>query len=850
MQISHPAMSCPAVCAGEWPPPPGPGVASACAMRWPAALPALAFLSGAAVGWRAPELTGWPVAAAGLLAWAASLTALARPPRWWFAVAAAVGFATCGLLLSADAARSAARTTLAMWYEQRAGGPEATEAVVVTGRLRRDALPADYGARLFVQVESVRAGGRELPLAGGVQVAVGGRFVAGRRDRWVAGRQVRMPVLLRRPPRYLNPGLGDQQLRLAWRGVALLGSVKSALLIEVVEPGRPWEEASAAARAAVRRSIDRTVGAYSPRSAGVVTAVLIGDRAGLDADTRRRLQAAGTYHVIAISGGNIAILTGVLLMILRLAAVPPRAAAVAVIVCLLAYWQVVGSEASVARATVVAVTLLAARAADHRTAPLNTLAWSAICLVAAGPMALVDTGFLLTFGATLGILVGVPRLVDHRGASPARAGWWGRRLVWALAGLLAATVCAELALLPIAASAFSRVTAAGLLLNFAAIPLMTVTQIAGMLAVASAAIAPVVAGWCGYVAHLAATGIVESARLVDLVPHVTRRVPAPDLLVIVCYYGGWGVALAGGRRLALRAAGLALAAVAGVAVVAGVSPRLAPQRHCPGLSPLRVLFLDVDQADATLVQFPTGHSLLVDAAGSVSGRSPVGERVLAPVLWRAGVRRLDYLAVTHGDPDHVGGAAAVIRDFRPREVWEGVPVPRSERMRRLRTAASAAGAAWRRLQAGDNLRIGDIEVIVWHPSPPDWERQRVRNDDSLVLELRHGQVSFVLPGDIGAEVELGLAALLDASPRRVLKVPHHGSRTSSTAAFIAALDPAVAVVSAGRDNRFGHPHPAVSRRYAAAGATVLETGRVGAIEICSDGRQIRVRNARESGAAW
>ena len=816
-------------------------------MPWPAALPALAFLSGTVVGWRAPELAGWPVAVGGLLAWAACLAALARPSRRRFVIAATVGFAAAGLLLGSDATRAATRASLAVWYEQRAGGPEGAAPVVVTGRLLRDALPADYGARLLVQVERVRAAGQELQLAGGVQAAVGGQFVAARRGRWVAGRQVRMSVLLRRPPRYLNPGVGDQQQRLAWRGVALLGSVKSALLVEVVESGRPWQEASAAARAAVRRVIGSTVGAHSPLSAGVVTAVLIGDRAGLDAETRRRLQEAGTYHVIAISGGNIAILTSVLLVILRLAGAPPRVAAVAVIVCLLAYWQVVGSEASVARATVVAATLLAARAADHRTAPLNTLAWSAICLVAAAPLALADTGFLLTFGATLGILIGVPRLIDRYRPGPARADRWMPRPVWALAGLLAATVCAELALLPIAASAFSRVTAAGLLLNFVAIPLMTVTQIAGMLVVASAVVSPMVADWCGFVAHLATIGIVESARLVDVVPQVTRRIPTPDLVVVTGYYGGWVLVLAGGRWSAMRTAGLALATAAGIAIVTGVSPHAVLQRHCPGAAPLRVLFLDVDQADATLVQFPTGQSLLVDAAGSVRGRTAVGERVLAPVLWGAGVRRLDYLAVTHGDPDHVGGAAAVIRDFRPREVWEGVPVPRSERLRRLATAAAETGAAWRTLRSGDNLRVGDIEVIVWHPPPPDWERQRVRNDDSLVLEIRHGQVSFVLPGDIGAEVEAKFAALLDPSPQRVLKVPHHGSRTSSSVAFIAALQPVVAVVSAGRDNRFGHPHPAVSRNYARAGTALLETGRSGAIDICSDGRQIRVRTSDSAG---
>lgn len=816
-------------------------------MRWPAALPAIAFLGGTFLGWRMPELPVWPAAGAGLLAWAACLAAFARPPsRAFVVVAAAAGFAIVGMLLGAHATRDATHTSLAAWYETHGSDPRNADVAVVTGRLLRDALPAEYGARLLVEVEHVRAHGRSVPLAGGLRVAVGGRFVGGRSEEWVAGRRVRMPVLLRRAPRYLNPGVADQQRRLAWRGVALLGSVKSALLVEVVERGQPWHEAAGAARAFVRRVIGRAVGAHDARSAGVVTAILIGDRAGLDAETRRRLQAAGTYHVIAISGGNIAILTGVLLGLLRLAGVAPRVAAGGVILCLLAYWQIVGAEQSVARATVVAVTLLAARAADHRTPPLNTLAWAAVCLVAAAPLAILDAGFLLTFGATLGILAGVPRMLDLCRERLPAGSRYARAAVLPLAGLLAATVCAELALLPVAASAFSRITAAGLVLNFVAIPLMTVTQLAGMLAVAAAAVSPALAELCGYAAHLATVGIVESARLVDVFPQLTRRVPAPDVLVTAGYYCGWVVAFAAGGRPAVRAAGWALAAATGLAMVAGLSPRSLAQRPCPGDAELRVLFLDVDQADATLVRFPTGQSLLVDAAGSLRGRSAVGERVVAPVLWRAGVRRLDYLAVTHGDPDHAGGAEAVIADFRPREVWEGVPVPASERMRRIAAAAREAGSAWRTLQAGDALRVGEVEVVVWHPPPPLWERPQVRNDDSLVLELRHGRVSIVLPGDIGSDVEARLAPLLPRSPLRVLKAPHHGSRTSSSAAFIAAAAPAVAVASAGRENRFGHPDPAVVRRYAAAGAAVLETSRSGAIDLCSNGDRINVRTAAGS----
>ncbi len=809
-------------------------------MRCPALLPALAFLSGAALGGHAPDLVAGLALPASVLAWMGALAALLLDARRSFVTAAAAGFVLAGLLLGAQAAATADAPSLGRWYAGWQAGHDPAAVVVVQGRLLRDATLTDFGARLLIDVERVHADGRERAVAGGARVTVAGRYVGERVGEWVAGRQVRMPVAFRRAPRFLNPGVADQERVLMRRGIALLGSVKSALLVEVVAGGSRRQEVSAAARTFVRRAVESTVGPYGRGSAGIVTAILIGDRAGLDRDTRRRLQAAGTFHVIAISGGNIAILTSVLLAVLRLSGVPPRAAAVGALASLLAYWQIVGSEPSVARATFVAALFLAARAADQRTSSLNTLALSAVCLVAATPLVLAEAGFLLTFGATLGILVGVPRLLGRARMGLLPGGGWAVRVLLGAAGLLAATVCAELALLPVAAAAFSQVTAAGLLLNFAAIPLMTLAQVAGLLAVGASGVSTAAAAFCGLVAHVAATGIVESARLVDVLPQLAWRVPPPGPLLTMGYYSGWGLVLAAGRQRVLRAVGAGLAAATGLALAAGVAPGRGGNA-CPGEASVRALFLDVDQADATLVQFPTGESLLVDAAGVPWGVSAVGERVVAPVLWRAGVRRLDYLALTHGDLDHVGGAEAVLRDFRPREVWEGVPVPGSGLLRRLRARALEGGSAWRTRQAGETLYIGGVQIIVWHPPAPEWERQRVRNDDSLVLEIRHGEVSFVLPGDIGAEVEAGLAGLLPPAARRVLKVPHHGSRTSSSPALVAALDPELAIVSAGRANRFGHPAPEVVRRYEAAGAVVLETGRVGAIEICSDGENIRAR---------
>jgi len=198
-------------------------------------------------------------------------------------------------------------------------------------------------------------------------------------------------------------------------------------------------------------------------------------------------------------------------------------------------------------------------------------------------------------------------------------------------------------------------------------------------------------------------------------------------------------------------------------------------------------------------------------------------------------------ALTHGDPDHIGGATSLVREFRPRRVWEGIPVPPFPPLRALRQEASAAGAQWSNLKRGDRTWIDDVEVIVRHPDLADWERQRVRNDDSIVLDLRWRDVSVLLTGDIGRSVERELLTSIPPAPLRVVKVPHHGSLTSSSPDFVRALSPTVAVVSAGRANHFGHPVPEVLDRYRAAGAEVFRTDRDGAVTIDTDGDSIDVR---------
>ena len=339
-------------------------------------------------------------------------------------------------------------------------------------------------------------------------------------------------------------------------------------------------------------------------------------------------------------------------------------------------------------------------------------------------------------------------------------------------------------------------------------------------------------------AHLATGALLGSAALVDVAPWLSWRVPAPSGLVTVAFYASGLLWITGAWRVVCRPAGAAFGLLA-IAVACAPTTTLRQPRD----GWLRLTMVDVGQGDATLVQFPTGESLLVDAGGA-GARFDVGERVVSPALWASGVRRLDWLAVTHADLDHVGGASAVSTTFRPREIWEGVPVPNEPARRRL----VEVSAVWRELQAHDRFRVGEVIVEVLHPPLPDWERPRVRNEDSLVFRLRYKDVDVLLTGDIDAEAERMLTLGESPASIRILKVAHHGSRSSSSAGFLERYTPDVALISAGRGNPFGHPAPDVVARLHAVGARVFRSDLDGATVIETDGRSLNVRSL--CGRAW
>jgi competence protein ComEC len=435
-----------------------------------------------------------------------------------------------------------------------------------------------------------------------------------------------------------------------------------------------------------------------------------------------------------------------------------------------------------------AVLVLAASLVDREASVTNSLALAAIVILAVRPGDLLDPGFQLSFAATAGIV-----------AAPLPRGW--------LTGALGVSLAAQLAVAPITLTHFNQLSVIGVVANLVVVPLAAGATILGLIGVATCALPD----WVATPAFGAVWPLLLVLRgavaVAAAVPGAVLHLPAPGPAAIGCYVAGLVAALLAWHRRSRASDGRVMATAAGLLLAVAVAlwawPILAPRP-----ATLRVTVLDVGQGDAIVIEAPDGRAMAVDAGAGGPWRVDVGERVVAPFLWSRGILRLAAAVVTHPDADHAGGMAAVRRLVAVGETWDArTPRP--------------FGGAW----------ITPLAAVT--------DSARV-NDHAVVLRVELGLASILLASDIEAAAERALVD--DAVPlaATVLKVGHHGAATSSTAPFLAAVRPTLAVISVGARNAYGHPDAGTLARLAATGARVHRTDRHGAVLLETDGRTLTV----------
>jgi competence protein ComEC len=736
------------------------------------------------------------------------VTALARAPAVPLAVAFAGGIAAASAVTAAVAwTLWALATVLGAALIGRARPAAATLALLLAvatlGMLRALALPAaaDHVGRLGVpRVARVEARVAEQPTrwtaerarllleveriddeprSGALPITAYGPI-----PELAQGQRVAVEARLDRPVGFRNPGTFDHAAHLLRRGIAVVGTARGPQITVLDASAPPWP-------ARVRRHALATLQTgLPPTSAALLAGLLLGERTDLPSDLEAAFRRAGVSHVLAVSGFNVALVGATVWALLALARAPQRVAALGAIVVVVGYAAVAGPQPSVLRATFMAVLVLVAVLLEREAAVLNSLALAALVILAVRPADLQDPGFQLSFAATAGIVLApLPR---------------GR-----LAAAVAVSAAAQLAVLPIGLVHFNQVSVIGVLANLAVVPLAGLATVLGLFAVAAGLVGAAPAAWllaAAWPVLLLLRGAVAAAAAV---PGAVLHLPAPGPLAITCYVGALAAGLVGWRLRAThlrRARGLA--ALATALAAASVLLTLAPAlRGADGR--LRVSVLDVGQGDAIVVEGPDGRTVLVDAGAGGPYRLDAGERVVAPFLWNRGVLRLAAAAVTHDDADHAGGMGTIHRLFTVREPWDGTA-------------------------AGGPLVLGGAVIT------PLLAATIGRNDAARVLRIDFGLVSILLASDVERAGERALVASGAPLAATVLKVPHHGSATSTGPEFLAAVRPAIALLSVGARNPYRHPDPLVLDRLTAVGADIHRTDHHGALLLETDGRHLTI----------
>jgi competence protein ComEC len=853
----------------------------------------IAWLAGIALADALTPDAGLPAALAAL---AALLLAILRQragasvPRT--AVALLLSLALGALRLALD------REDLGAGHAANANGQGA---ITVVGRVVTEPDRRDRGTDYRLRLESAAQLDADAPRRGLVLVQ------AHHHPPFAYGDLLQVHGALESPP--VLEGF-DYRAYLARQGIHSL--IRRPRIARLAGGGAGWRHALIGLRHRGRRILAASL---PEPEAALVTGILLGDDRGLPKPLADAFRASNTTHVIAISGSNIALLTGFLAATLgRL--LGRRRAVPCILAILAAYTLLVGGDAAVVRAALMGgLTLLAlrlGRGADAQ-AGLMTAAW---LMTLWNPQALWDMGFQLSVAATVGLIrFAAPMVSACRTWLVGRFSATAARRMSDLAGeMLLVTLAAQLTTWPIIAHATGQVSVVGLLANALILPAQPAVMGLGALTLAAGLLWMPLGRLLGSLAWLPATWTVRVVSVLGDLPGASRDLPMPLVAVIAWYLGlawfarprtrrpgpgcwralmdrrwfraasgclrAWrmrrqerkrptepqvataaglviegrarsiderpahggeaGPTKPGARRGAGRDAGWrilraasgwsAVALLAAAATLAWTAARARPD----GL--LHLHLLDIGQGDSLLLVSPNGRRLLID--GGPSGATLLAQMGRLQAPWD---KHLDLVLLTHPDADHVGGLSELLRRYAVDAILDPELEAETPDAEEWRATLAERPVPRRRASAGGRIVLdeaaGVTGDILWPPEPRLTGVASPTNENAVVLRLTYGATSALFTGDIGADAEAALLARGAPLTADVLKLGHHGSAGSSTAPFLAAVRPRVALIGVGRDNRYGHPAPATLDRLATQGEVLLRrTDQDGAVELLSDGK--------------
>ncbi|MDE1176581.1 MAG: ComEC/Rec2 family competence protein [Edaphobacter sp.] len=727
---------------------------------------------------------------------------------------------------------------------------------------------------------------RMVPITGGVRVTMLTDTMPYADSR--CGDGIELPLRLKVPVRFRDPGVWQYADYLLAQGIGVEATAHTSKARSLAHhsndprcllaAAQNWSSArmlTAISSPAMRRLPSAL--RLSGDDAAMLNAMLFGDRSRLTQQVRAGFVRTGSFHLFVVSGMHVAVVAGILLWILHRLRIRAWIATLLALSLTTAYALITGFGAPVQRALFMTAIFLAARLLARERSVLNAIGAAALAELIWSPGSLFDAGFQMTFLAVLAI-AGIAVPLAERSFLPwlhasqnLDALWldpvlpprlaqlrmmlrmWRELLIAAFGrwcsmfpalALTAALHLLELAWIALVAEMvmalpmalyFHRATFFALPANMLTIPVIGLLVPLSLLFFFTSLLAPALAVLPAAATAALLHSMEWAIAHVSKMPHADIRIPGPAAWAVLLALTVWAFCLYAARRSTAWALAAALCLPIGTLLVFWPEPPIFARNM------LEVTAIDVGQGDAIFVADPRGRTMLVDAGGPIgrageaataAGNFDIGEEIVSTYLWSRRIRRLDTLVLSHAHSDHMGGMAAVMRNLRPRELWVSIDTD-STAYRNLLAEAAELGITVRHLHAGNSMPWGDTQIQVLSPTTSYINRDAPRNDDSLVLRIEYGSSSALLEGDAEAASEQAMLHQ-NLHPVTLLKIGHHGSKTSTTAPFLNALHPRDAIVSVGRRNTFGHPRVEVIQRIAAAGARLYRTDEFGLTSFLLD----------------
>lgn len=713
------------------------------------------------------------------------------------------------------------------------------------GVLYRPPDPLPDKTRLYVRAERTIGGDGSLPIVGNILLTV-----RDPKNNLRYGDRVRFISRIYLPRPATNPGALDYRKFLALQGIWATAYIKNFDEIVRMEErqGNAFLHFVEDQREKIRRFLDQKA---PVGSRGIIKALILGERGDIPKEVNERFIISGVSHILSISGLHVALVAGFFFALTRflLKLFPSlllrfslnKTAALVAVVPVVFYTFIAGLGVAAVRSAIMVLSFLWVLLLDREKDLYDALFFAAFMILVVSPAALFTISFQLSFLSVWAMIHLVPRfqemlaLLKKEPLLPPAEGdsAWKKKMLKYLETSFLTSLAAILGTGPLVAYYFNRLSIVGFLSNLLLVPLMGLGST--LLSLLTALFIFIFEPLAEILTSLNSFLLDLSTFLVDgfsRIPLASRRTTTPAIYEIFLLYG-----------LLIFVANLKRwkRAYFGVIVLAAILAALQVYEifSLKYGRDLTVTVLDVGQADAAVIRFPGGKTMVIDGGGTLDGHFDPGERIVGPYLWKQKRKTVDIVVNTHSHPDHLQGLLFILENFQVNEVWSnGVVGIDSEGTERFNDLAGERLKIMGREEPP--YEIGRVRVELVHPSRgPARENYFRENDESLVLRLVYGEVSFLFPGDIEAAAEEDILKTGAELASTVIKAPHHGSKSSSTPDFLEKVRPQYVVFTA-RGGRTRLPNAGVVARYEAMGAKVFRSDRDGAVTFVTDGKNLRV----------